>query len=356
MQQHSLFGHLATMFSSHPENIATEAMHYILSSSKIAKSAFLNYLSQSGVDLPTSLMFQTQVVGVDNAIPDLVGLDNDRRQRVLVEAKFWAGLTANQPVTYLHRLPADEPSILLFLVPGMRLATVWPEIARRCHDHGIALGQPQTLSSEFIVTNVLGHHRLAIASWRSVLAFLLRVLETEGQYAAISDIQQLQGLCNRMDSHAFLPLRSEELTGNIGQRINQYCHLVDDLTETLVANKIASVKGLRSSAGFGWYGRYLRLNGIVCLLQFSANLWANYRSTPLWLRIYGIEWRYSAASREALARLEIEDPPRLIVINNEELEVPLFMPLEEERDKVAAVLYNQIIEIAQLLKSLGASE
>jgi hypothetical protein len=356
MQQNTLFGHLATLFASHPENIATEAFHYILSSSTIAKRAFLNYLAQAGIDFPPTLMFQTQMVGADNAIPDLVGRDVEQRQRVLVEAKFWAGLTANQPVTYLRRLPADEPGILLFLIPGMRFTTLWPELARRCNDRGINLGQPATLSSEFITADVLGHHQLAIASWRSVLAYMLRALETEGHSATVSDVQQLQGLCNRMDNHAFLPLRSEELTANTGQRINQYCHLIDDITEMLVANNLASVKGLRSSGGFAWYGRYLRLHGVICLLQFSANLWANYRSTPLWLRVYGTEWTYSPASREALARLEIEDPPRLIVINNEELEIPLFMPTEEERDAVITTLYNQVTEIAQLLKPFGMAE
>ena len=48
-----------------------------------------------------------------------------------MEAKFWAGLTENQPNAYLARLPLDErPAVLLFVAPEARLETLWPELRR----------------------------------------------------------------------------------------------------------------------------------------------------------------------------------------------------------------------------------
>ena len=63
---------------------------------------------------------------------DLVAYDAGGSERVLIEAKFWAGLTDNQPNTYLARLlRAGEPAVLLFVAPEQRLVTVWTEIRGR---------------------------------------------------------------------------------------------------------------------------------------------------------------------------------------------------------------------------------
>ena len=49
---------------------------------------------------------------------------------MLIEAKFRAGLTDNQPMAYLKRLPANTPSALLFVAPAARLTTLWNELRR----------------------------------------------------------------------------------------------------------------------------------------------------------------------------------------------------------------------------------
>ena len=73
---------------------------------------------------------RTQATGKEGERPDLAGFDRDGRERVLIEAKFWAGLTGNQPVAYLERLPANTPSALLFVAPAARLETLWNELLR----------------------------------------------------------------------------------------------------------------------------------------------------------------------------------------------------------------------------------
>lgn len=50
--------------------------------------------------------------------PRLVGFEADRRRVLIVEAKFWAGLTENQPVAYLGQLPQAAPGKPLFVAPG----------------------------------------------------------------------------------------------------------------------------------------------------------------------------------------------------------------------------------------------
>jgi hypothetical protein len=93
----SLFGHLALRFASHPENLATEALAYILAESPTGRNAFVDFLGTFVEGLPRDFTFRTQATGEGNEIPDLVGIDDLAHEVVIAEAKFWAGLTDNQP-------------------------------------------------------------------------------------------------------------------------------------------------------------------------------------------------------------------------------------------------------------------
>jgi hypothetical protein len=115
----SLFGYMAQRFGSSAENLATESLLYVLRRSLTAKRAFFRYLEQTGcTPLPDSLRLASQSMDKeDKSIPDLVGLDAQNKSILICESKFWAGLTNNQPVTYLEQLERASGSLLLILGP-----------------------------------------------------------------------------------------------------------------------------------------------------------------------------------------------------------------------------------------------
>ena len=108
----TLFGHLALRFSSHPENLATEALLYLLNNSRDANGLFSGYLSGCGQDFPPVTRFSSQVSSDDNTVPDLVATDIAGNKIFIVENKFWAELTPNQSVGYLPLLSKQAPSAL----------------------------------------------------------------------------------------------------------------------------------------------------------------------------------------------------------------------------------------------------
>jgi hypothetical protein len=349
MRHHSLLGHLALKFSAHPENIATESLYYILNSSPIAKGSFIRYLAQACVSLPDDLIFDEWVSGADNAIPDLVGVDANRQPRVIIEAKFWAGLTDNQPVTYFHRLPAQIDSMLLFIAPAMRFSTLWNELLRRCSHAGLAMNQPHSVGKDFLAVQ-LGHHGLlSLVSWQSTLAVIRYALEAATQTASLSDVWQLQGLCAKMDTEAFLPLRSEELTADIGARVIQFGELVEEVTKAAVVEGFASDLGSRPMSSFGYYGRSLKLRDHAMHgIFFSAYEWHALGSIPFWL-VLGKVSEISNEIRSALSQLEFTVPPRLLLDSNNRLTIPLYLPLGSEKDQVVKSLVDQLREVARLL-------
>jgi hypothetical protein len=100
----------------------------------------------------------------------------------------------------------------------------------------------------------------------------------------------------------------------------------------------------------------MKIHGCGCLLHFNGHHWARRRSTPLWLSVKDQDWKVPPGLRMALAPLEIADPPHLLVGDNELL-VPIFLPPSVEGDVVESAVLAQVREVADLLlKFARASE
>jgi hypothetical protein len=360
----SLFGHLALNFSASPENLATEAFCFILNRSETAKKAFIRFVSKVNPSLPSTLRFETQIHTPGNSSeenttlssdsrPDFAGRDDANNPIVLGEVKFWAGLTDNQPVTYLKKYP--ESSILLFIAPSKRIPLLWNELIRRCKGAGLNFQSTQVEDDEFKSVNFDKEPILVLTSWRRILNSIRHAAEADGDVDILSDILQLEGLCNRMDQDAFLPIRSEELTSDIAKRILQYCDLVDEVTEVLVNSGVASTKGLQKASWSGVTLRSMVIHNHGCQLQFNSDLWNRYGRTPIWFGVKKIvtnkNWTFPVEAKTKLISLELEEPSRLIHHENA-IYVPLFVPTGVEKNDVMKSLLLQIQEIIDILATV----
>ncbi len=93
-----------------PEDATTEAMVYVLNRSEAVRRRLHALLSAvTGLPLAEVQRYEAQVQQADNQRPDIVGYTAGNQQVVLIENKFWADLTDNQPVAYLRVLARDEP-------------------------------------------------------------------------------------------------------------------------------------------------------------------------------------------------------------------------------------------------------
>lgn len=350
MPRTSLFGHLALQFTASPENLATEALNYILSRSRVARRALIQFMAEtSGLDLGDDLAFQTQAVDDDDAIPDLVGFDRQGQQPLVIEAKFWAGLTERQPVAYIRRLPSDGPGIVVFLAPTQRLDLLWTELLRRCQNEGWTEANRSGSGADPRSLRLGPHHALTLVSWRRLLGVLVRELDAADEMDLVSDARQLLGLCERMDSEAFLPLRAEELTGELPRRLLQLAGLVDVIVKQMVAHGVGTLDGRRSTGGAGWYGCAVNVDPYIFFVSLNAERWADLVSTPFWLGIFDKQWRRPAPQvGNALRPLEGALPPRLFTLKDQYL-IPLFPPTGVEQDEVVRQLVEQICKVASYL-------
>jgi hypothetical protein len=346
----SLLGYLTPRFATQPENLATESLNYIISRSTAASRSLVSFIQNLGVSTPETLVFRTQATGTDGCIPDLVGSDVDGKQLIILEVKFWAPLTENQPVLYLKRLPAELPAALVFIAPAARLTLLWSELLLRCRDAKIGLGAEREISSEVRSRSVGDRHVLAIASWRTLISHLLQRLNLEADGAAVADMIQLQGLCARMDDDAFLPLHSEELSSSIAARLMQFCRLIDDVVTRLVVEGRVSIAGVRASGSAGSYFRSMKISEYGCSLEVNADFWHKRRATPIWLRVKDPGWKPARLVRDILSPLGLTDPPRVLDADDALL-VPIRLPTGVERQEVLDDVFAQVLEVAALLEA-----
>ena len=353
MTNRSLLGEIVLRLSSHPENTATECLLYILRQHPAAWTALRAFLAGTGVELPPALSFQTQAWSEDEGIPDLVGTDSDGDHVFIVEAKFWAGLTENQPTAYLGRLPANKPGMLLFIAPGQRLRTLWNVLQQRCATAGLTLDTARDIATELRCISLPSKQILAVTSWRAVLGAFRQEASTRGDSGFVADVDQLGGLCARMDDEAFLPLTGNDLAPSIGRRVKQYADLVDAVVAEMVATHGASTKGLTTGGTQSTYGRYFAFGQIGFFFAYWPSLWARQGETPMWMRVSEPtegRWTPSSRIRETINR-DYANRPSYVTQEDGHTVVAIDLPLGVERDEVIAAVVEQIKRIVEICSS-----
>ena len=337
-------------FSQVNEDVATDALTFILHTSEAARDGMMKLLRGIVTDMP-DLQFRTQQTE-GNLRPDMGGFDG-AEPRVFIENKFWAGLTDNQPVSYVKQLANySQPAILLVVVPAEREQTVWRELTRRLADAEISIS-PHEGSSGVMHSVATGSGPvMALTSWEKLLSLLL--LEVDDPQT-MSDLLQLRALCNAADSQAFVPLTAVVVSDQRTPRLIQSLSaIIQAATEVAVTEGVVNIGSLRPQAGWNRIGRYLWLNGqngVGAWLGVHFDLWGQHGITPVWL------YFDSGAFGHALEVRPLIEPWAakkgiFTTTENGNFAIAIELALSEEKDAVAKSIADRLREIGDVLSAL----
>lgn len=343
-----LLAKIAPKFTRRTEDVAVEALGHILNSSEWARDALSEVLRISGAEVGKIAEVETQVTIENDARPDLAAYNEDGSRCVLIEAKFWAGLTKNQPLTYLrHLLRVPKTSALLFVAPHARQESVWAELKQRIAKSDFGISFKVDRNHKALVSNPAGGESwIILASWTSLLDGMATKVSDAGDMQTKADIEQLRGLAAQEDTTAFMPLKAEELGPDIPRRLMGLQTLVDHATERLVASGIADRKGLNKSIRANRYIIYIRLAGAQVAFGIEYDKWAKLRETPLWLTFYdGKNFMPLNEIWENLVSFRRRDPPELFKVGGETV-MPIELPRGVEYDAVLDAVVKRIEGIA----------
>ena len=339
------------------EETATHTLGHILGSSEVSRQALRNFLLTHGVDIGEVREVKTaELFRPGKGTPDLATLDEHRQERLLLEAKFGAGLTRHQPVTYLRRLPKDTPSALLFVVPAYRLEEVWQElIVRVSEDERLERGDVHK-EPELRWCDIDGYHKLLLSSWR----FLLDSIAAQAGSAVaqtVNDMHQLQGIAELRLSD---PRRPGPLPPEFPRSLPLLYALVDDAAEELEKRSLAEISdpGYRPSVHRQYSVRYMTFCGVVNV-SFGVYVepWTTYHHNPLWFA-----FPQNRLQGHAINRLAVE-------LMAEAKDGQVYVPIHLHGSQYEAVLRSivgQIERIATIIEpdlttvhsclSMGASD
>lgn len=339
MNQYSLLARVAPRLTTQFENLATESLLYLLDRYSEAREAFVDLAVTAGYVGTRDLTFDTQVHMQHGNIPDLVGATRDGAGVLLVESKFWAPLTPNQPIGYLRRLHADKEGMVLFVAPKRRYEELWQQLAARCQAEGLDLrdetGEPPNWHS----ARTSEVDRLAYVSWAFVLDRLEGRLEEAGQDRGAHEVWQLRGLCQRLEE----PMRLEDLRGS-DQRKVQLRSIVDEVAKRLVKRGVFATKGYRATPGPYNYRRFGTLSGHVnWFVEYNEQNAASFGESLLW-----VGGRPPAGMAHEPSPDTEAAPPRSYELG-ERVFFPLDVPTQEPREVVLQSLVAQVERIIELL-------
>lgn len=279
----SLLAHLYTRIKGSQEDVATLSLQYILSQSAELNRAFTKQVADCLHIELGELQYICQATGENNERPDMAGVDTFGNEHVLCEMKFYAGLTENQPLGYIDRLRDKNGKGLIFICPKVRKTLLWKRLCEICAAPGNEV-RPQ---GEYCIQ--INGINLSIVTWSQVLDRLTEVSSALSLNCS-SDIKQLVGFCNQMDSDAFIPFVTEDLTADVAKKIDRYYQVVDETTKLLHADKAlkTSSKGLKVSNSRDYYSTRMLLDEFGVEITYNRNLWKNpsSRETPFWLGLW----------------------------------------------------------------------
>ena len=300
----TLLAYLVASFPGNTENIATEALRHIFDHSDACGVA-LNDVIQSGVRGVNAITaIKTQVIYAGGTRPDLVGFDETGVERVLVEVKFWAGLTENQPNGYIRALPDDGPALLMFLVPEERVQSLWPQLQGLISQEFGSLVEVESERRCVRVGDTQKH--VMIVSWGGLLDSMAARTRDYAEAGVETEIRQLRSLAKYADAGAFKPIRrGEEFGVDSDMRQRQYKRLIDAATERGIEQEWASRKGLKRTPREYGYGRYVRLRETAVWFGINVELFERTGETPLWVDLWVEDYDYlqdmSSETRDALS-------------------------------------------------------
>ena len=120
------------------EVLACTVLEYILNHHPDSRDGLNDLLARIVPGMRLSGMdFETEASHQELGRLDVLQRGNDGEGRFIIEAKCDAPLQSTQPVAYLERMPAPGVSVLMFLVPSLRVEELWPRLLGRLDRKGL---------------------------------------------------------------------------------------------------------------------------------------------------------------------------------------------------------------------------
>ena len=186
---------------------------------------------------------------------------------------------------------------------------------------------------------------LMMVSWRELLSRMESNTEDED---VKEDIHQLQGLAESQDTHAFSPIKEDDLKADFARRLLGFWRVAEAVINNCHGQGLVTVRRGHSN-WFGGRGYFLHLDGIPAWFGVDCDKWSRDGDTPFWLEIREGKANYLPhATRE---KLQITVNPKTNIAS-----APIRPQTGVGEAAVIDGLITQVKSIANAIKEAEASQ
>ncbi len=353
----TVFSHIIQKrYSQSYEDVATDALAYILNTHESAQRGMMKILRGIISDLP-NLQFRTQM-SEGSIRPDMWGYSG-LVTHLFVENKFWAGLTDNQPIAYLEELAKyTHQTLLMMIVPGAREQTMITELSRRMIEAEFNYNEEKINIKEIVwCAKTSLYTALALTSWPRIIEFLKK--ESVDDPVALNDLTMLQSLCDAADIGKFVPMNSREINNQlIPTLILQLGQIIRDAIQLGLRHQIISNQGLTETVNWEKFGKYIWLNepnSVGIWFGLDHQLWKAYGVSPLWVKFSTTEFG-RAYDIEPVLRLSNDKTHLLVTLDDGTLAYSINIKTMVDKDQVIQDIVDQLKELADILSEFSAKK
>jgi len=362
---------ISRQYGRKAEDVATDVLAYLMERPEI-QGTLCKLLAEAGypyLNPGFSVEIRTSgESGRTGGIPDIwlsYGQGEHKAIKAVIEDKFGAGLTKNQPCGYLDKVGTG--GIVLFVAPAWRQKGIWEEVQGRCKKSGAPIVALKTNSSKRI--GKTGSKYIAVISWNTLLRALSSSCSTGlEENSRISEVElfvdQLRRLCDVEDTSKF-----EKLSGIVSERdvaftVYSSMKLLHQIVETADADGLFTPDKPQywqgkndGSCGPGYFGYYGALGTkFRAWIGFDARLWSERGESPIWIEFddKAILDELSGIFLAAPERLPwLGDPTQLEDGNAGNRQLVISVPLKPgvELDALLASAVERIEQVKDLLDS-----
>lgn len=350
----TVLAHVAWMLRGSFEDLAVEALGYILNRSKPATRALEEVLRDGDAEVSPIRFVQTQAMEVTGATPDLACLDRDGEKHVLIEAKFDARLTKNQPVQYLRHLPADRPSVLLVVAPERRLKSLWAEMTELLSETPDLTVNEEIAAEGLRAASVSDSTALILVTWEHLLYKMETSAKLKAEEGTLRSIAELQGVVEYEVLNAW-QAPSSDLTDLDESDVRRFKELIDGAVRAGVHEGWASTENFGTGGGVTGYIRYFAIGQVSVWLGYDLRMWETYGGA-LWFGFQESAQRNIGIVREGMRGLSAKRPQDYLhdvpAWSQKRDYIRIEMPGKVELPYALEALLVQLREIADALENV----
>lgn len=322
------------------EDVATEALGFLLDQSWNAREAFCEVLQALQCPLDTTFHVSTQQSRKGHGRPDM-RLFKGNSTVAIVENKFGARLTDHQTSgAYLKDLVPG--GVLLFIVPSLTKDKYWTLIEERLNSAGLHPTKLTKHSAKLSPDIERGtEHSVAIASWSDVIQ-RIKVHDGLPKDEALFT-EELGKLCDVIEHEEFTPLTDPDVLG-APERFRDYLALANDIAKDCFGVIRRNETHSYQPVGRTWVGVYGKIHEQRCWIGIDATRWSQNHNYPIWI---AFEERDEAERAQDVLR----DRPGLVFGDSNSVWLPVLI----SKDKVGVdVLKDAVEQVTNYCKLLAS--